>query len=152
MVDTTGEVKSSRSVCGKMSKFRDVGRENCFCSEQDLDCRKLFGNYFSTFCFSRNHPQRIDSCATPRERKDHFHKQEAGTSFTRDDKKIETQFRYQHLQEGPSTMSSIKLVANCAESFGLRQQIPELHCDKFQKIPNIFGFENEIQKSSDYLF
>ena len=36
MVDSVDECKSSRSVYGKgFSKFRDAGREDCFCSEQD---------------------------------------------------------------------------------------------------------------------
>ena len=36
MVDSLDELKSSRSVSGKnFSNFRDAGREDCFCSEQD---------------------------------------------------------------------------------------------------------------------
>ena len=35
MVDSLKELKSSRSVCGKFSKFRDARREDRLCSEQD---------------------------------------------------------------------------------------------------------------------
>ena len=36
IVDSSDKLKSSRSVCGKnFSKFRDAGREDCCCSEQD---------------------------------------------------------------------------------------------------------------------
>ena len=36
MVDSLEELKSSRSDCGKnFPKFRDAGREDCLCSEQD---------------------------------------------------------------------------------------------------------------------
>ena len=36
MVDSVDELKSSRSVCGKdFTRFRDAGREDCVCSEQD---------------------------------------------------------------------------------------------------------------------
>ena len=35
MVDSLDELKSSRSVFGKDSKFRDAGRQDCLCSEQD---------------------------------------------------------------------------------------------------------------------
>ena len=36
MVDSLEELKSSRSVSARVSKFRDAGREGCFCSEQHL--------------------------------------------------------------------------------------------------------------------
>ena len=35
MVDSLDELKSSRSVWKRFSKFRDAGREDCLCSEQD---------------------------------------------------------------------------------------------------------------------
>ena len=35
MVASLDELESSRSVCGKISKIRDVRRQDCFRSEQD---------------------------------------------------------------------------------------------------------------------
>ena len=35
MVDSLDELKSSRSVYGKLSQIRDAGGEDCLCSEQD---------------------------------------------------------------------------------------------------------------------
>ena len=35
MVGSLEELKSSRSVCGTISKLRDAGREDCLCFEQD---------------------------------------------------------------------------------------------------------------------
>ena len=60
----------------------------------------VFGNHFSTFDSSRDHPQGIHSCAT-RERQHQFHKQQEQGLFSQEmTNKMGTQFRHQHLQEG----------------------------------------------------
>ena len=35
MVGSVGDLKSSRSIAGKITEFRNTGREDCLCSEQD---------------------------------------------------------------------------------------------------------------------
>ena len=67
----------------------------------------VFGNQFSTCDSSRNHPQRIHSCATPRETGSVPQATGTVTSFTRDDKQNRGTIPMPTLAGRPSIASSL---------------------------------------------
>ena len=99
---------------------------------------KRFGNQFSTFDPSRNHPQGIHHCMTPRETGSVPQATGTGTSFERDDDDHEF----------------INTGGNSAELNGWTAETPNIGT-AIRQIPYctiIFMLEEKTQKSSDHLF
>ena len=67
----------------------------------------VLGDQFSTFDSSRNQPQRIHSCATPRETEPVPQATGTGTFFARDDKQIRGTTPMPTFPRRPSTISSL---------------------------------------------
>ena len=106
---------------------------------------KVFGNQFSTFDSFRDHPQRIQSDDVQRNREA---VPEAGRTMKTD--KIKAQFQCRHFPTRPWTTSST-IPVDLPQNYMIgqqRQQISELHFDKFTNPQSFFlcgKFDSKIK-------
>ena len=123
-------------------------------SNQSRVQENVFSNQFSTSDSRRDHPQGFHSGAPQRERGSVPQATGTGTLLARDDKRNRGTIPMPTFAGRPSTMSS-KIPVEFPQNSMVgqqRQQISELHFDKFPNPQSFFCVGNTIQKSSDFLF
>ena len=117
----------------------------------------VFGSQFSTFDSPGDHPQRIQSCTSQRERGSVPQVTRTRTLITRDDKQNTGTIPMTTFAGRPSTMSSLLPVEFPQNSIvgQQRQQISELQFDKFPSPQSFFvrkkRFTNQVTTCSDFL-
>ena len=116
----------------------------------------VFGNQLSTFNSSRNHPQGIHPCATPRETGSVPQAIGAGTFFTRDDKQSGGTIPMPTFARRPSTVSSL-IPVEIPQNFMVGQQRQQKTELQFHNFPNPqyflvwkIRFENLVTTCSDF--